>query len=62
MVAGTGYLFAGMVNGAMLGSLLVGSIPAVIAGSLLAQRFSPGWLRLALALVLIATAVKTLSV
>jgi hypothetical protein len=51
-----------MVNGAMLGSLLVGSIPAVIAGSLLAQRFSPGWLRLALALVLIATAVKTLSV
>jgi uncharacterized membrane protein YfcA len=62
MVAGTGYLFAGMVNGAMLGSLLVGSIPAVIAGSLLAQRFSPGWLRVALAVVLIATAVKTLSV
>ena len=62
MVAGTGYLVAGMVNGAMLGSLLVGSIPAVIAGSLLAQRFSPGWLRVALAVVLIATAVKTLSV
>jgi uncharacterized membrane protein YfcA len=33
LVAGLGYLFAGMVDGQMLLSLLAGSIPAVIAGS-----------------------------
>lgn len=41
MVAGLGYLFAGLVDAKMLLSLLSGSIPAVAAGSLLAGRV--GW-------------------
>lgn len=38
IVAGLSYLFAGMVDWQMLASLLAGSIPAVIAGSLLARK------------------------
>jgi uncharacterized membrane protein YfcA len=61
MVAGLGYLFAGLVNWQMLLSLLAGSIPAVIAGSLLAGKFSGRWIQIALALVLLATGVRTLA-
>jgi uncharacterized membrane protein YfcA len=61
VVAGSGYLFAGLVDGAMLLSLLAGSIPAVLAGSLLAARFSGRKLQIALALVLLAVGVKTLA-
>lgn len=61
-VAGMGYLASGLVDGRLLLNLLVGSIPAVIIGSLLAQRFSPKWLRIALAVVLLASAAKTLAV
>ena len=43
LVAGLGYLFAGMVDGHMLLSLLSGSIPAVIAGSLLSRRVNGRW-------------------
>ena len=57
--AGLGYLFAGMVDWQMLMSLLLGSVPAVIAGSLASKRFSARWLRLALAFVLLAAGVKT---
>ena len=60
LIAGTGYLFAGMVDGRMLISLLCGSIPATIVGSLLARRFSSRWLQVALAVVLLAVAAKTL--
>jgi uncharacterized protein len=60
VVAGIGYLFAGMVDWFMLASLLTGSIPAIIAGSLLARRISGRWIQLALALVLISAGVKTL--
>lgn len=59
-IAGTGYLLAGMVDGAMLLSLLAGSLPAVVAGSLLARRISGRWLQLAIALVLLAIAAKML--
>lgn len=58
-VAGSGYLVAGLVDGGMLLSLLAGSVPAAVAGSLLAGRIPAGWLRTALALVLIASAAKT---
>jgi uncharacterized membrane protein YfcA len=61
MVAGTGYLFAGLVDGTMLLSLLLGSVPAVIAGSIAASWCSPKWLRLVLAMVLLAVAAKTLT-
>jgi uncharacterized membrane protein YfcA len=61
LVAGIGYLFAGQVDWTMLFNLLVGSIPAVIAGSLLSQRLNGRWLQVALALVLLAAGLKTLS-
>lgn len=60
-VAGLGYLFAGLVDGQILVSLLVGSIPTVIAGSLLSRRFSGRWIQIALAMVLLMAGVKTLA-
>jgi hypothetical protein len=61
VVAGTSYLFAGMVDGQMLLSMLAGSIPAVIVGSLLARKSSPRWIQIALAIVLLLAAAKTLA-
>ena len=59
-VAGLGYLFAGLVDGHMLLSLLAGSIPAVIVGSLLAQKTPARILQIALACVLLLVGAKTL--
>jgi uncharacterized membrane protein YfcA len=60
-VAGTGYLLAGLVDGAVLINLLAGSIPAVIAGSFLAKKLNGRWLQVALALVLFCGAAKMFS-
>ena len=60
VVAGLGYLFAGIVDWWMLASLLVGSIPTVLIGSMLAGRFSGRWIQIALALVLLAAGTKVL--
>ncbi len=60
MVAGMGYLFAGLVNWGMLLNLLAGSIPGIIAGSLLAGKVAGRWIQIALAIVLMAAGVKTL--
>jgi uncharacterized membrane protein YfcA len=60
VVAGLGYLFAGLVDWEMLMSLLVGSIPAIILGSLLARRVSGRWIQLLLAVVLFVAGWKTL--
>jgi uncharacterized membrane protein YfcA len=60
VVAGLGYLLAGMVDWWMLASLLVGSIPTVLLGSLLAGKFSERWIQVALALVLLAAGAKVL--
>jgi uncharacterized membrane protein YfcA len=60
LVAGSGYLIAGLVDGRMLVSMLVGSVPAVVVGSLLASRIPVGWLRTALVGVLALAAVRTL--
>lgn len=59
VVAGLGYLIAGMVDGSMLLSLLAGSIPAVILGCLLAVRVSARRLQVALACVLLFAGLKT---
>ncbi|NBX36585.1 MAG: sulfite exporter TauE/SafE family protein [Planctomycetes bacterium] len=59
--AGTGYLIAGQVDWSMLLALLIGSVPAVLVGSVAAQRFSATWLRIALALVLLASAAKVIA-
>lgn len=61
IVAGLGYLFAGMVDWVMLGNLLLGSVPAIVVGSLLAGRISGRWIQVSLATVLIVAGVKTLS-
>jgi uncharacterized protein len=61
VIAGLGYLIAGMVNWQMLLSLLVGSIPAVLLGSLLAGKFSGRWLQIALAIVLMVAGIKVLA-
>ena len=60
VVAGLGYLFAGLVDGRMLMSLLTGSIPAVILGSLLAGKLPGRWIQIALAIVLMAAGVNIL--
>jgi uncharacterized membrane protein YfcA len=60
IVAGSGYLVVGLVDLPMLASMLLGSIPAVLAGSALALRLHARWLRLALAAVLALVAVKSL--
>lgn len=57
-VAGVGYLFAGKVNTAMLISLLAGSLPAVILGSMTARHLAGRWLQVGIALVLAASGLK----
>ncbi|MBV8048105.1 MAG: sulfite exporter TauE/SafE family protein [Paludibacterium sp.] len=58
LLAGLGYLFLRAVDWPMLLSLLLGSIPAIVLGSLLAQRLPGRALQLLLALVLISAGVK----
>lgn len=59
-VAGVGYLFAGLVDGAMLAALLTGSMPAVIVANLLAGKIPGRVLQLGMAVVLLAAGVKIL--
>lgn len=61
VVAGLGYLIAGMVDWEMLLSLLAGSIPTVIAGSMLAGKISGRSLQIALALVLLFAGIKVIT-
>lgn len=61
MVAGMGYLLAGLVDWRMLLSLLAGSLPAVVIGGLLSRRLAGRRLQIALAMVLLAVGVKTLT-
>jgi|GEM_PF-3919325 len=60
LVAGAGCLYAGMVDGEMLLSLLAGSIPAVLVGIRMATRFSGRGIQLTLAAVLMAVGLKVL--
>jgi len=60
VVAGLGYLFAGMVDWWMLASLLVGSIPSVLLGGMLAGKISGRWIQIALAIVLMVAGFKVL--
>lgn len=60
VVAGSGYLVAGLVDGAMLVSMLIGSVPAVVVGTVLAHRLRGRALQVALAVVLAGVAAKLL--
>lgn len=61
LVAGFGHWMIGGVNLTLLGNLLIGSIPGVIAGSLLSSRSPDHILRPALAAVLLFSGIKLLS-
>lgn len=58
LVAGTGYMLMGNVNFTLLGNLLLGSIPGIVVGSLLASKAREGALRTAIAIVLVVVGVK----
>jgi hypothetical protein len=60
-VAGLGHLVTGMVDWGILASLLVGSLPAVVLASLLAERLSGRRIQIVLAVVLMAAGVKVLT-
>jgi hypothetical protein len=60
-IAGLGYLFSGLVGSSMLLSLLVGSVPVAILGSLLRGTISGLWIQVALAMVLITAGAKVLA-
>ena len=61
LIAGLGYLFAGLGDWNMLLSLLTGSIPAIVIGSVLARRLRGRRLQIALAVVLMAVGLKVLT-
>lgn len=60
VVAGSGYLMAGLVDGWMLASLLCGSIPAIVVGSLFARKVPGRLLQIALAAILLSAGMKIL--
>lgn len=53
LIAGLGHSILGTVNYAMLGSLLLGSIPAIVVASIAAARVSDTIVRVALGVVLL---------
>jgi uncharacterized membrane protein YfcA len=61
LVAGLGQAWLGNVDGWLLASLLIGSIPGIVAGSLLAGRISDHLVRYALAAMLVVSAVKMMT-
>lgn len=62
MVAGLGYLFAGCVDLQLLISMLAGSIPAIILGSLLAKRAPGRLIQILLAIVLFIIGLNTIAI
>jgi uncharacterized membrane protein YfcA len=60
LIAGIGHFALGSVNLALLGSLLVGSIPGIIVGSHLTPKVPDGVLRPVMAVTLVLVAAKLL--
>ena len=58
LVAGIGHSFLGAINWHILGSLLVGSIPAIVVMSIVSARASDTAVRVALAVVLVMVCVR----
>ena len=58
LIAGIGHAFLGNVNWPLLASLLLGSIPGILAGSHLAARLPERFVRNALAVVLLVAGGK----
>jgi len=60
LLAGTGHWLLGSVDGALLVSLLCGSIPGIIVGSLISSRISDRFLSPILAAVLLLVGIRLL--
>jgi uncharacterized membrane protein YfcA len=58
LIAGLGHSALGLINWHVLGSLLVGSIPAIVVMSIVSARASDTAVRVTLAIVLIAVCVR----
>jgi hypothetical protein len=58
LVAGTGHLLIGHVDGGLLVELLVGSIPGVLLGAHFSDRVPERFVRSAIALVLVAVGIR----
>lgn len=58
IVAGSGHLLMGHVDGGLLGALLIGSIPGVLLGAHFSDRLPDRFVRPAIALVLVAVGIK----
>jgi uncharacterized membrane protein YfcA len=61
LIAGLGHWYLGDVNLPLMGALLIGSIPGIILGSMLATRVSDSVLRPVLAVTLLIVSVKLLT-
>jgi len=60
LVAGTGYALLGLVDWALLGALLLGSVPGIWVGAQLTRRLPQGLVRTLLCLSLVTAAVKVM--
>lgn len=61
LVAASGHSWLGNVDSWLLGSLLIGAIPGIIAGSLVSGRVNDNLVRYALAAMLLVSAVKMIT-
>jgi uncharacterized membrane protein YfcA len=61
LIAAIGHSWLGNVDWGLLGLLLIGSVPGVIAGSFAAGKVSETWVRLALAAMLAFSGIKMLA-
>jgi uncharacterized membrane protein YfcA len=60
LLAGAGHWYLGSINWALLSMLLIGSLPGIVFGSLVATRASDALVRVALASVLIVVGIRLL--
>ena len=61
LIAGLGHWWLGDVDAALLVSLLIGSMPGIIVGSLLAPKLPEGVLRMILAVILTLVSIKLMA-
>lgn len=61
-VAGTGHLLVGSVDGHLLLNLLIGSVPGIILGSLVVDKVSEKFVRIALSVVLVLAGARLIVV
>jgi uncharacterized membrane protein YfcA len=60
LIAGTGHLLMGNVDMSLLTNLLLGSIPGILVGTLIASKSPEMFLRAAIAVILVGVSIKLL--